>query len=300
MIRMACSMATTTWNSIDHVDTFLHHYRALGFDRVLVMDFDSTDGTRDILTARKWQGFVELVPFPGIASFDSSNDMLSIARQRSSLDSWCLFCDPDELLVTPSMKSHELAPEGEGDSDAELVSIPRFNVTAPLSVARDENQRMSALDALTLRIDGRHRRSIDQAIPMDTLDPPWIFTDIPGKVLVRLDAATSIGDGDHVAHTSHNRSATVRDGTYLLHFPFRTYEAFVNKIELARVFYAAYPDLPPHFGWQLKRWIRLADARKLHEEYLQQFIPDEDVERHLQNRVLFQDKSVLTFHQRHA
>ena len=83
---MTCTVVTTTWNSIDHVIPFLKHYRALGIDRMLVMDFASTDGTLDVLTAREWQGFVELAPFPGINGLDSSNLMLSIVKQRSQHD----------------------------------------------------------------------------------------------------------------------------------------------------------------------------------------------------------------------
>ena len=44
---------TTTWNSANVIETFLHHYRALGVDQVLVMDFDSSDGTDELLRSNE-------------------------------------------------------------------------------------------------------------------------------------------------------------------------------------------------------------------------------------------------------
>lgn len=49
-IPVATTLVTTTWNSLDHLEIFLDHYRKLGVGRVLVMDFDSTDGTAEVLS----------------------------------------------------------------------------------------------------------------------------------------------------------------------------------------------------------------------------------------------------------
>ena len=152
-------VVTTTWNSIDLVTPFLDHYRRLGFDGLFVMDFASTDGTRDILTSDEWRGFVDLGPVPGVAALDSSSLMLDIARCRQQQNLWCLFCDPDELLVTPSMAVRDLAPRLL-DGDADSFVVRRFNVTAPLSMAQDADQRLTAIDGLTLRIAERHRRVV--------------------------------------------------------------------------------------------------------------------------------------------
>ena len=296
---MTCTVVTTTWNSIDHVIPFLKHYRALGVDRMLVMDFASTDGTLDILTSSEWVGFVELAPFPGLDGLDSSNLMLSMVKQRNSKDEWCLYCDPDELLVTPSMSIHEPALL-ELRASTDLISIPRFNMTAPQSLARQENHRLSAFDALTLRIDRRHVPAVMQAIDMDALDPPWIYTAIPGKTMVRPAATNSIGDGDHVATTLSGTAATAPEGTYLLHYPFREYLPFQQKIELSRVFHALNPQLGPYFGWHVRRWMRLADTQGLHGEYMAQFIADDRLEALLADGTLSRDESVANFHRSRA
>jgi len=290
------SVSTTTWNSIDLIGIFLAHYRKLGFERLLVMDFDSTDGTRDILNSQEWRGLVELVPFPGIALLDSSNIMLSILRSTCESFDWCLFCDPDELLVTPTMSIQDPALR-EQCADAESASIPRFNVTAPLSVARCDEQRLTAVDAITLRIDRRHSRSRKEREKWkEALHPPWIFTAIPGKVLVQPRTAIAVGEGDHSVRTLHAKSVAAPDGVYLLHYPFRRYSAFRDKIELARIGFDLNPHLSQDHGWQVRRWVKLANSDRLYEEYLQQFVADEDVPQFVSHGSLFRDGIVRRFH----
>jgi hypothetical protein len=179
-------VATTTWNSSDLIGIFLWHYRKLGFERVFVMDFDSADATRAILLDRQWEGFVELVPFPGLARLDSSNILLARAREAAAADAWCLFCDPDELLVTPFMDIQRL---GLRAADTGWMLVPRFNVTAPRTIAVSDEARLTALDALTLRValgEGRHP---DRDIHAETLKPSWVFSRIEGKVFALATTA---------------------------------------------------------------------------------------------------------------
>jgi hypothetical protein len=288
-------VVTTTWNCIDLISTFLHHYRKLGFDAVLAMDFESTDGTREVLTSSEWKHFVQIVPFPGIEGLDSSNQLLAVARHSCDADAWALFCDPDEFLVTPSMNIREPALESRTQG-VESLSIPRFNVTALLSVARTNQSRLTALDALTLRIDRRHERNLEAQQQDEALEPPWIFTAIPSKVLVRVESALQIGDGDHSCETIAGRIGQVVSGVHLLHYPFRAYSQFASKIELATIDLSANQHLPVGYGWQLRRWIRLSNSGRLYEEYLQQFIADEHVQALLHDGTLALDETIFRFH----
>jgi hypothetical protein len=290
-MQTSCVVATTTWNSIDLVTVFLHHYRRLGFDRVFVMDFDSTDGTRDVLTSAEWRGLVTLVPFPGLARLDSSNILLSVARDTYAPTDWCLFCDPDELLVTPWMVTPSAVVTAAARADS--LTIARFNMTAPRSFAR-QDECPSHVHRLTLRVARRSVRTSED-IHTIALDPPWIFTAIMPKVFVQLGTAIRIGEGDHVAVTSNNTCWSPTD-VHLLHYPFRQYSAFRDKVEMARLGFAKNPHLSQQHGWQVRRWVRMADSGTLYDEYLQQFIADEDVERLVDDGTLVRDDAVSRFH----
>jgi hypothetical protein len=208
-----------------------------------------------------------------------------------------LFCDPDELLVTPHMRIEDLASFGRA-TDSDGVAIPRFNVTAPRSVAINDESRLTATDALVLRIDTRHVRSGEQDIRAEVLQPSWVFTAIGGKVFVRLRRTTAIGEGDHSATTVDGRMTPASPGIYLLHYPFRGYATFKAKVEMARIGFAENPHLSPSHGWQVRRWIQLADAGKLRNEYLDQFIADDRIDDLVGCGVLSRDVAVPQFHRR--
>ncbi len=285
-------IATTTWNSHDIVETFIRHYRKLGFDQMLVMDFDSTDGTNEIIRSDLYRDFIRTIPFPKLGDLDSSRLFLEQAKRDFDPETDCLFCDPDELLVLP---------EGTGLSDlrrpgASAAILPRFNVTGRLSSAQNSGGDLSPLGTLNLRIQKPSPRKSREDMRKDVLVPPWIYTALPGKVLVRLGSALSIGDGDHSAIVSDQQVLPAPDGVYLLHFPFRSYEAFEEKVRLGASDFAANPHSAETYGWQIRRWLRIAQAGNLRAEYWQQFVPDEQVERLIADGTLALDNSIKRLH----
>jgi glycosyltransferase involved in cell wall biosynthesis len=290
--KLMTIVATTTWNSSDLIETFLQHYRKLGFDQVLVMDFDSTDGTSEILRSSRYHGFVRTIPFPRIVELDSSRILLNQAKRDFGPDTGCLFCDPDELLVLPG----GAAVSDLGIPAMSAAILPRFNMTGRLSSARDSAEDLSPLGVLNLRIQKPSRRKPSEDMHKDVLSPPWIYTAIPGKVFVRLGPTLAVGDGDHSAIVSDKRVAPAPAGAYLLHFPFRTYEAFEEKMRLAASDFASNPHSAETYGWQIRRWLRIAKSGNLHDEYLQQFVPDEQVDQSIEDGTLALDDSVRALH----
>ena len=285
--------ATTTWNSIDLVEKFLGHYQKLGLRKFLVMDFNSSDGTQDVLNSSTWSDFVRLVPYPWIDHLDSSNIFLALAKESFPPETLCLFCDPDEFLVTPSMKICEAVWTGSIDRMG-ACEIPRFNMTALRDVAASEQALLTPFDALKYRINKRVRRW-GSDMENEVLDPPWIFTDIPGKVLVRLEATTLIHDGDHWATCKEGEPGPAPEGVYLLHYPFRTWKEFEDKIEMAKIDYGINTYRPPSYGWQYRRWIRISNETRLYSEYLEQFIERDNIERLLADKTLYIDDHVRQF-----
>jgi hypothetical protein len=285
-------LATTTWNTVDLIDLFLTHYQSLGFTRAFVMDFDSNDGSRDILESARWRSYVTRVPFSGLHSLDSSNILLDAVRTTCGPDAWALFCDPDELLVTPGMHLDVESMTGF-DTDVSQIVLPRFNVTAPRSVARLQPSRLNASDALSLRILHRAARLPERDLLADVLEPSWIYTAIPGKVLTRVGSTQTIGPGDHEASLLAGKGIPAPSDMYLLHYPLRSFGEFSQKVAMAAADFAANPDRPPWFGWHQRRWVRLAQAGALYEEYLQQFVPDDELARGLLDGTLQRDDSIV-------
>jgi hypothetical protein len=280
-------IATSTWNSADLIETWLRHQEALRATAVLVMDYGSTDGTREILRSPRWSQLVRMYDVQALEA-DASNDLLAIAKASYS-GSWCLYCDPDEFLVTPAMSLDDLlANTGEGIS---VVSVPRRNLTAPRSVANAAGLVDSPFEWLTLRIERRSTRTDAERFGEAGLSSPWIFTAILGKVLVQVDQVDLIGPGDHSAHAGVGETCET-DNCVLLHFPFRGFDRFRRKLELARRQRAVVGPQPPNIAWEYRRWLGLPDEAALRAEYEAQFVEDAKVPALLADGALTEDARV--------
>ncbi len=268
------------------LESWLNHVERVGAAAVLVMDYGSSDGTRAILESGRWSRLVRMYDVPSLQA-DTSNDLLAIAKADHP-GSWCLFCDPDEFVVTPGMNLRDLLPvETAGLS---IMSVPRRNMTGARSAAISGSSPGNPLQWLTLRVERRSERTDAEHAGRIELSSPWIFTAIPGKVLVRVDQVDSIGAGDHEATASTGGTEYPRE-SLLLHFPFRSLEQFRLKLQLARRHMDEDPQ-PAGSPWQYVRWLHMPDERALQEEYEAQFVNDAEVVALLRDGALVEDTRV--------
>ena len=276
-------VATSTWDSADVLEPWLAHIERLGAAKVLVMDYGSTDGTREILGSKRWSGLVRAHDVSSLQA-DTSNDLLAIAKADHE-GSWCLFCDPDEFLITLTMSVEDLLP---ADRDAvSIVSVPRRNMTGPRSEATSTDSSLSPFEWLTLRIERTSERTDEEVAGRIELSSPWIFSALPGKVLVDVDRVDFIALGDHEARASDG-STDQLEGSILLHFPFRSFERFRSKLEHAGRHIEHDPQ-PSGAPWHYVRWLSAGGERALRGEYEAQFVDDADVARLIRAGFLVED-----------
>ena len=245
---------TTTWNSLRIVEAFLDHHRALGFDLVMVMDFGSTDGTLDLLRSASYAGFVEIVPFPGIAGLDSSNIMLSMAKAKYDGSSLCLFCD----LTSSScwVSGGRSQPRHGGCFGAHVEPLQRHR--APFEGNGQPRQHTPV--RLPQHQDRDRRNPAEFEKESGQLTRLILHLHMP-KVLVKLGHTIAIAGGVHNVELVEHASPPIElDAAYLLHYPFSTFDALKRKLDLSRLDFAANPTLPPTYGWHVRRWIRFDDA----------------------------------------
>ena len=158
------------------------------------------------------------------------------------------------------------------------------------------NVHCRRLAASVLRIDHRHPQRGRTGIDEDLLRPSWIFSAIGGKCLVHVPTTQALSHGDHDADTTTGPPVAANDGIYLLHYPFRTLDAFRSKVEMAKTDFDINPHIPLDEGWQVRRWVRLAGAGHLKREYEQQFIPDEELPHLIDSGAITIDTRIRDFH----
>jgi hypothetical protein len=256
-------IVTTTLNSDDVLEAFLAHHQNLGATRFYVMDMGSSDGTLDTLASERWKGIIHLLPTSKDEA-DPSNLTLSLVKTLEP-DAWCLFCDPDEF-VTPAIRSVELS------ATVSAVELPRYNLTALAGEIRSDGE--VPLAAFRYEIVRPTERT-ESDFTADELQPPWIFSKVHKKVLVKVAHARRIEAGDHAA-ALHSGSSIRHPQLHMRHIPFRSQKKFEQKVFDIRGFFRRNPSLPPGWGWHWRRWLRIQDAGDLETEYRRQFLSERD------------------------
>ncbi|MRH19811.1 glycosyltransferase family 2 protein [Rhodovulum strictum] len=96
----------TVRNEAERLPYFLDHHRGQGVAHFLIVDNDSTDGTRDLLTARPDVSLWRTGHSYRLSRFGM--DWLAWLMIRHGHGHWCLTLDADELLVYPHHDTRDL------------------------------------------------------------------------------------------------------------------------------------------------------------------------------------------------
>jgi len=258
-------LVTSTYDQGDILEDYLNWHLHLEIDHILVQDFGSTDGSRDILDDFSRRGRVQSIPFPGRNMLKHSLTMppLEMARDQHQAD-WVINADADEFLCVPGGDLKALLRQAEEDGVTSL-SCPCQNMTGlpPLPGER-------ATQTLNLRVQ-RPVRALPQQQVSGSIPVPFIFVEHPPHTIAWARAVTGYGPGAHSVSTSYGKSAQI-EGLHFLHYIMRGYDTFQKKIGNAIAWFEDNPSLERGWAWHWRRWITLERQGRLHEDYAKQFV----------------------------
>jgi len=186
---------------------------------------------------------------------------------REACADWVIFLDADEywLPATGRLK------DTQAMNHASVVRVDRFNVAlgpdGPYIPSDPRPDTYREIQLFTKPI-----ANLAQKLKKDDTTP-WIRGIPVPKVMARpryIDAFTAgMHDIYNAGTDSPNRAQA--DDLVIAHVPFTSYARFQKKIDNIRDVLKHHAD---HFsgskGWHWKRWVELADAGRLHEEFSRQ------------------------------
>jgi glycosyltransferase involved in cell wall biosynthesis len=205
----------TLRNEAARLPWFLSYYRGLGVDHFVVVDNGSTDGGRELLADQR-----DLSLWDTHASYRRSRfgvDWLNGLAMRHGVGHWCLFVDPDELLVYPFHDTRPLRALTDWLDASDLRSFPAMLLdmypkgrldAAEYRPGQDPLETLHWFDAGNYAMSRNHR-----------LGNLWIqggprarafFADVPWRApalnkipLVRWDRATAFASSTHALLPRH-------------------------------------------------------------------------------------------------
>ena len=245
-------------NEEDIISLTIRHHLRQGCDFILIIDNDSTDGTRDILRALAAEDSrVHWMP-DSAGVFRQSELMTKLARMAARAGArWVLPFDADEFWHAPE----GIAQEIHGRTEAALsVEVMNF-------VQRRE--QLTRTPDSVLNADYRIGKPLRMRwkMPWDAVAKgaaSYIELAYRPKWLFQAHEQITLSAGAHAIGGLLGTIGKARS-VQCLHVPLRAKEIFLQKAEHSRRLTAA--GFATTHGWQERRFERLAEAGLLDHEW---------------------------------
>jgi glycosyltransferase involved in cell wall biosynthesis len=250
-------------NEADIIEKNIKVHKALGVDAFVVMDNDSTDGTREIL--EKLQKDIEIIIIEEKGLYSQKKWMTGladIAKRRLDAD-WVISNDADEFWIPTGNKNINEVLKFKGD----ILICRRYNMI--LSEGLD-----NCFDSVDRVENPIH---YDRSKLLQKEHVSIALTKNSPKVIVNPHGLFRIAGGNHSAVHIKNLNGMLRgSGFYkepkfeainVYHYPFRSYEQFERNIKNRKMLLESGRDIKmgPHY----KRLIKLYNLGVLEEEFKQ-------------------------------
>jgi len=122
-------------NEMLRLPRFFEHYRSLGVGEFVIVDNNSTDGTREYLESRE-----DVLLYSTDAHFVGKERWVNLLLRRHGMGRWCLIVDADELIDYPSSESVSLPDlclylQGIGSNAVHTILLDLYPEESPSEVA---------------------------------------------------------------------------------------------------------------------------------------------------------------------
>lgn len=208
---------------------WIAHYLALGFDRIVIYDNESTDDTAELIDSAAAAGYpVERIFWPSETTSSPQMSAYADALQRFSDASWIAFFDLDELLVLHGVELHAWLAALPNDVSAVGINWLSFGSNGRLT--RDYDLMRDAFRTGPVRTMGNNKH-------IKTILRPQQVEKMANPHAARLRAGTYVypnGQPLAMSDTFGIASAVNHEVAQLNHYQLKSQEEFAEKIARGR------------------------------------------------------------------
>jgi hypothetical protein len=252
VVSIRLIMTLLVRDEIDVVRQNIEFHLRHGVDFVVATDNGSTDGTREALADLAASGIVRLIDEPGRDHSQHRwvSRMAALARDEHGGD-WILNCDADEFWcpLSGNLKT-QLANAG-----ANMIECRWRN----MFFAVDRQPAPAWFGEIIHRVSRPEHFPALNDWMRDPLPAPFVYLDLPSKVVCRAAGLLNVDQGNHSASYG-NATREASSSIVIYHFPVRSFDQFVRKVTRSGSAYARNMELPPTCGWHARRWYRMLSA----------------------------------------
>lgn len=247
-------------NEADIIESNIRVHKALGVDAFVVMDNDSTDGTREILERLQKDMEIIIIEEKGLYSQKKwMTGLADIAKRKLGAD-WVISNDADEFWLPTENRSIKELLSFKGN----VLICHRYNMVLAEEL---NNQFFNSIYKVENPI------FYDKEKQLKREKVSIVLTKIAPKVIVNPHGLFHVSGGNHSAVHIRNLRGILgksdKDPQFkdinVYHYPIRSYEQFEKNIKNRKMLLESGQDI--RMGVHYKRWVKLYNSGLLKEEF---------------------------------
>ena len=248
------TMTILVKNEADIIEKNIRFHAKKGVDNFVVMDNNSTDGTREILESLKKEFEITIIDEKGVYNQAKWMTKLTHIARKKYNPKFLIPNDADEFWWCEG-DLKEVIP------NKAVTTVDRFNFLL--------YKGLDSWDKSEYRVENPifYRKNTQLSSEKISI----ILTKISPKVIIKPKGLIWIRGGNHKAlhlfnfkdYFTHYDKIKRFEKIKVFHFPIRSFEQFKKNIENRRILLQKGAKMGPHY----KRWVKLLESGKLEEEF---------------------------------
>jgi len=248
------TMTILVKNEADIIEKNIRFHAKKGVDNFVIMDNNSTDGTREILESLKKEFEITVIDEKGIYNQAKWMTKLTHIARKKYNPKFLIPNDADEFWWCEG-DLKEVIP------NKAVTTVERFNFLL--------YEGLDSWDKSEYRVENPifYRKNTQLSSEKISI----ILTKISPKVIIKPKGLIWIRGGNHKAlhifnfkdYFKHYDKIKRFEKIKVFHFPIRSFEQFKKNIENRRILLQKGAKMGPHY----KRWVKLLEIGKLEEEF---------------------------------
>ena len=258
------TMTILVKNEIDIIEKNIRFHAKKGVDSFVVMDNNSTDGTREKLEELKKEFEITIIDEKG--TYNQAKWMTKLAHiaRKKYNPTWLIPNDADEFWISQNNLKDSLPKKGA------VLTVDRFNFLL--------YEGLTSWDKSDYRVENPvfYRKNTQLGSEKISI----ILTKISPKVIIKPKGLLWIRGGNHKAlhlfnirdYFKHYDKIKRFNKIRVFHFPIRSFEQFKKNIENRKKLLQKGAKMGPHY----KRWVKLLNEGRLEEEFYNNLVFKKD------------------------
>ncbi len=248
------TMTILVKNEADIIEKNIRYHAKAGVDNFVVMDNNSTDGTREILEELSKEYEITIIDEKGIYNQAKWMTKLTHIARKKYNPTWLIPNDADEFWYSEKSLKETIK------SKKRVLAVDRFNFLL------QENKKWYESE---VRVENPifYRKNTQLSAEKISI----VLTKISPKVIINPKGLIWIRGGNHKAlnifdfrdYFRHYDKIKRFEKVKVFHFPIRSFEQFKKNIENRKKLLENGAKMGPHY----KRWVKLLSVGKLEEEF---------------------------------